>query len=51
MIGLKLVLLGINFTLLAIMLGDGAWGAAYFGIFLSIVGVFVGSVDTSIASE
>lgn len=51
MLGLKIVLLGINLVLGAIFLGEGAWGLAYLGMLISIIGVFVGSNGTPPTSE
>ncbi|SDL06742.1 hypothetical protein SAMN04515672_0100 [Natronorubrum texcoconense] len=51
MIGLKITLFGINLVLGAIFLGEGAWGLAYLGMFVSLIGVFAGSNGTPPTSE
>ena len=51
MLGVKLVLLGINLVLVTIALEASPWALAYLGAFVSLVGVFVGSGDGAIPVE
>lgn len=51
MLGVRLELLGSTFVLLAIFLGEGAWRVAYLGVFVSIIGVFVGSGTATLSTD